>query len=204
MKDKIVAILGKSGAGKDTLAQTLSKLGITSVVSYTDRKKRICETDGVEHYFKDTAYLEDIINKGKAIAHTKYNGSHYYATTFDEVSHKHTFVVNQEGYDMLVKTLGKDNVLCVLIDADEDVREERMIVRGDDIKDVNSRIEADREMFKDLKYDYILKSTNDNFLEILYEVKGIVKEFYRGKFNYNEFDKYGVSKASIEYENKFK
>lgn len=52
MKPVIIAIVGRSGSGKTYMAEFLrKKMNIPTIVSYTTRRKRPGETDGVEHFF---------------------------------------------------------------------------------------------------------------------------------------------------------
>ena len=52
-KIKIVALFGKSGAGKDSLQRwILSNIkNVNSIISYTTRPKRDYEFDGKDYYF---------------------------------------------------------------------------------------------------------------------------------------------------------
>ena len=51
MKPVIIAIVGRSGSGKTYMAEFLrKKMNIPTIVSYTTRRKRPGETDGVEHF----------------------------------------------------------------------------------------------------------------------------------------------------------
>ena len=52
MKPVIIAIVGRSGNGKTYMAEFLrKKMNIPTIVSYTTRRKRPGETDGMEHFF---------------------------------------------------------------------------------------------------------------------------------------------------------
>lgn len=65
MKTKIIAIFGKSGAGKDALQNLLIKLhpNFNKIVSFTTRPKRDNEIEGRDYFFIDNNKFISLIKK---------------------------------------------------------------------------------------------------------------------------------------------
>ena len=65
-KKTIIAVIGKTSSGKDTVAKVLNeKYGIPSVVSMTTRPKREYETNGVEHVFISKEEMSNVLKEKK-------------------------------------------------------------------------------------------------------------------------------------------
>ena len=62
---KIFYVMGKSASGKDTIYKRLREelSDYKTVTMYTTRPIRDGETDGVEYYFVDRAFLEETRQK---------------------------------------------------------------------------------------------------------------------------------------------
>ena len=74
LNKKLIVLIGKSNAGKTTLANLIQReLGIKKVVTCTTREKRIGEKDGVDYYFlsKDVALKQ--VENGEFIEHEIFN-----------------------------------------------------------------------------------------------------------------------------------
>ena len=77
MKPVIIAIVGRSGNGKTYMAEFLrKKMNIPTIVSYTTRRKRPGETDGVEHFFIGS---EQVPEGDDMLAYTVFGGEQYFA-----------------------------------------------------------------------------------------------------------------------------
>jgi guanylate kinase len=72
-------VSGPSGVGKDTLIMRLLELdpNLRYSVSYTTRKPRPGEVDGVNYFFVSRKKFEDLIAQGFFLEHAMYNGNHY-------------------------------------------------------------------------------------------------------------------------------
>jgi guanylate kinase len=74
-----VVVSGPSGVGKDTLIIRLLELdpNIRYSVSYTTRKPRPGEVEGINYFFVSRKKFEDLIAQGFFLEHAVYNGNHY-------------------------------------------------------------------------------------------------------------------------------
>ena len=75
----LVVISGPSGVGKDTLIRKLLDLdpNLRYSVSYTTRRPRAGEVDGVNYHFVDRARFELLIKEGDLLEHATYDGNLY-------------------------------------------------------------------------------------------------------------------------------
>lgn len=124
-KPVIVAIIGKSGSGKTALTLYMNLVdNIPTICSYTTRKIRADETNGVQHYFVTE---KDIPTLDKILAYTEFAGNYYWSTIDQVKGPIVTYVVDEKGFYVLKERHGNDfNIFCVYIDRDDiDVDEER-------------------------------------------------------------------------------
>lgn len=122
----MLLIVGKSAAGKDTVAEELERRGLTSIISHTTRPSR---GDGDRHVFVSEEQADAMWDD--AVARTIFDGYRYFATK-DDVKRADLYVVDPAGaYEMTAKMPDTDFVVCYL-DADEAARRRMAIAREDD------------------------------------------------------------------------
>lgn len=136
----IILIVGASGSGKTTIGKELEKKGFGQLVSFTTRKKRYNENEGVDYYFVN----EDDINDEDLAEWSEYNGNRYglFKTEVNEKLEKFEnvyFVTNADGASQMVD-MYPDITEYYWLDVSIDVMKRRMIGRGDRVPDVISRI----------------------------------------------------------------
>lgn len=142
--DSYLLIVGRSGAGKDTIGQFLALQGFRKVVSYTNRPKRADEPKD-SHIFlncKDMKYDEDkgLIEStdGKyrfkeVAAHTCINGYHYFATA-EQVRGSDFYIVDPAGLYSLMEKLPDVQFSIAYLFADPAVVAKRIQTRDEDPK----------------------------------------------------------------------
>lgn len=78
MSGQIVVISGPSGVGKDTIIGFLEHdFGFQKIVSFTTRKARPREKDGVNYHFISLNEFLAMENRGELLDHVVVTGSHY-------------------------------------------------------------------------------------------------------------------------------
>ena len=94
MKYKVIALVGKAGAGKDSLLEevltgNLGKYDLHEIVSYTTREPRQGEIDGFSYHFVDKYTFADMVHDGRMLEYTKFN-NWMYGTALDSLSTEKT------------------------------------------------------------------------------------------------------------------
>ena len=146
----IIAIVGKSGAGKTYASTYLQmKYGWQPIVSFTTRERREDEMDGREHFF---VTKEEMPEHKRMVAFTQYGG-HYYWTVkeqFMSAINKGdivTYIVDEYGLHELRRNMRlKCNIITVKINRE-----------GPDLTD-EKRKERDSGRFalSDSDFDYVV------------------------------------------------
>lgn len=155
----IYCFVGPSGSGKSAIVDSLStEYGLVPVYSYTERPRRTAFETG--HIFvspEDFDMLEDLV------AYTIYNG-YRYGVPSQMVDDSDLYVIDPAGIEYLKhKYKGNKGIFVIGIDCPEELCKQRMLQRGDGEDNANSRLEYDKEAFKELYNicDVIIPNTGD-------------------------------------------
>jgi guanylate kinase len=164
MNGKLYIISAPSGAGKTTIInQILKKLpNLKFSISFTTRKKRINEVDGVDYYFIEKNKFEKMINQNELLEWAKVHNN-YYGTPkkyiYDNINKGFNVLldIDVQGADQ-VRKIHKDGIFIFIAPPTMEELEKRLKAR----KTENSNTLAERlknakqEMeYKD-KYDYVV------------------------------------------------
>ena len=95
----LIVISGPSGVGKDTVIRRLREVdpNLRYSVSYTTRKPRPGEVDGVNYHFVDRAEFERLIRERAFLEHATYDGN-LYGTPLAQLDK-----VRASGHDIVLK-----------------------------------------------------------------------------------------------------
>lgn len=185
---KIIALLGKSASGKDTIYQELKKVlkekGVEEIVPYTSRAMREGEAEGVNYYFRDNEFFEK--NKNKIIESRKYNtttGVLQYGEiddgNIDLDSKSYMIILTLEATISFQQYFGKDKIVPIYIEVQDGIRLRRSIEREEleanpNFKEVCRRFISDAEEFTEENINILKpaiisnKSSIENTLESIY------------------------------------
>ncbi len=160
----MIVLAGASASGKTEVAKVLAKkYGITKIVTTTTREKRKDEVNGVDYFFVSKEEFEKMILDDRFVEYTLYNGQ-MYGSTKDQIANDKCVVIDPAGLRSYINLNNKD-IVTFYLEADEETRHKRMILRGDDAEKIKSRIENDRIAFKKkniAKVDYVIDA-DDKF-----------------------------------------
>lgn len=198
MKTIIVNTIGASGSGKTMLAKELDKLEINVIQSYTSRDPRYDGEWG--HTFLKGPYIWDgefLINPRSMSSFKKSNmiayfqgyssGTHYFATDEQVIKGRsNIYIVDSKGAEQVHEYYKDDEdvkVVTIYLQTDEVERFTRMELRGyenkltlkDNIIEVRSRIEKDRDLFQKVKCDYTIDGNREIDL-VVRDVLDIIME----------------------------
>ena len=179
----LIVISGPSGVGKDTLIRRLCELdpSLQYSISYTTRKPRHGEVEGVNYYFVGRERFEELVAQRFFLEHAIYNGT-YYGTPAEAVE-----AARAAGRDILLKieVQGAEQVrkrahdgLFIFIappSREELVRRQELRQGADAAEDMAERRRiAETEMEHASKYDY--EVTNDDLERAAREVLEIIRK----------------------------
>ena len=163
-KGQLIVLSGPSGVGKSTVIA--EKLGqrqdIHFSVSFTTRKPRVGEENGVNYNFVERDEFERMIADGELLEHAEYVNN-YYGTSLKDIQEK-----LDAGIDVLldievqgaakVRSKCPDAVLIFIIPPSFEELSRRLRGRNTDSEEVIAgRLQKAREEYKQIpKYDYLV------------------------------------------------
>lgn len=167
-------IIGRSGRGKDTLANYLAeKKGMKVLKSYTTREPKFEGEDS--HIFISEDEVDNYPNK---VASTVLNDTIYFATQ-EQYDDSDIYIIDPYGFDELMKKCPSDDYTLVYVDADEDVAREHAMVRGDKPEVYDKRVRKEDADFKAFE-----ERLDRN------EVTGVVIFRYKNDYNKEHFTEF--------------
>ena len=129
-----------------TLAKELECRGYEQILAYTTRPPRDNEIEGVDYHFVTDAEFEDAFLDGELTCVRTYStvfGVWKYAFAWSDLYRAvdSVAVIDPESYLRIYDQI--ENVFGIYLDVPNDVRKARLLVRGDDPKEIDRRMQAD-------------------------------------------------------------
>ena len=179
-KGQLIVLSGPSGSGKSTVIKKLMEQrgNIHFSVSYTTRKPRAGEVDGVSYNFVDRAEFERMIANNEFLEYAEYSGN-YYGTSLKVIEDNQV-----AGVDVLldIEVEGAANVrakcpgvvLTFIVPPTYEELERRLRGRNtDDEETIQKRLKRALEEIKEVpKYDYLV--INDRVEDAAKELDAIM------------------------------
>lgn len=156
-KIKVVAIMGKSASGKDTIQNKVcSRFSLHKIVSTTTRPMRECEQEGVDYFFVDDCEFAEKLINFEMLEATDFRdwfyGTELKALNPDKIN---IGVFNPNG----VRALLEDSRIELLVFYVISSNKERLIrslnrEENPDIDEIIRRYKTDEEDFYDIEFDF--------------------------------------------------
>lgn len=164
MKQKIIAIMGPSGAGKDTVENILSvAMNIPLLCSFTTRPMRDGEVNGREHFF----VKECKTPKEKMLAYTEYGGYEYW-TELAQVKDAAIYVIDERGFLGICENFPDIELMSIYVAAKPETLKDRGIAPERTNRD-DYRVSLDINSF-----DYVI-SNNSSLYRLLTNTLNVVR-----------------------------
>ena len=178
-KGKLVIISGPSGSGKTSICKLLTKNHkIKQSVSYTTRKPREGEKDGIEYCFIEKSEFKKLVDENKFIEYAEYCGCLYgtSVTTIKEAIDNEEILILAIDVKGALQVIDKmPEAISIFINApdDETLKLRLKNRRTDDDAVIDKRfIVAKEEMEYSKYYDYCV--INDKLDDAVKEIEGIL------------------------------
>ena len=181
-KYKVLALFGKSGAGKDTIQKWLTtNYNMNGIISCTTRPPRDYERDGIHyHFLSNEEFAQKVLNMSMLEA-TVFN-DWCYGTPIESLKEDkiNVGVFNIQGIECLLQDNRLD-ILPIFIDCSDKKRLLRNIKREKvpNCLEICRRFITDEKDFSDINFDYITFDNNDDRDRGFYGILNLpaVKEF---------------------------
>ena len=182
-KYKVIALFGKSGAGKDTIQKWIvSNIpDINGIISCTTRPKRDYEEEGKDYFFLTNEDFAEKVLDGSMLEATEFR-DWFYGTPISSLSKDkvNVGVFNPAGVSCLLED-NRLEVLPIQIIAPDKTRLIRTLNREDnpDCAEMCRRFFTDRDDFDAIDFDYYIFNNDDG--KTFFEFEKVIKEFGQGR-----------------------
>lgn len=178
-KYKMIALIGESGSGKDTILKEIIKNDKNNIlspkISYTTRPKRDYEIDGVDYHFVNRKYFLDNIQDFFEIV--EFN-NWYYGSKYIDLSNEkiNIGIFDMKGIEEILQD-NKIDLIIYYIYANDKIRLIRSLNREEnpDINEIIRRYKVDKIDFSSARETAHIVLKNENYNELKYNVEQILK-----------------------------
>lgn len=177
----IYLILGHSGSGKSTIRDALTSHGLEKIITYTTRKPRASEVNGIDYNFIDQENFKKMDDDNLFIGTTCYVGN-YYSTLKEDLEKNNNkdkdciIVVDKEGVLAIKKEF--KNTISIYLKCSKETLRDRMKKRKDNENDIEKRLNVLEDL--DSYADYIIDSNRD-IDSVFEDVMSLIKNIKEGK-----------------------
>ena len=167
----MIILYGPSACGKTEVAKLLaSSYSIKKVITHTTRSKRVNEVNGVDYYFVTKEEFLSLKEQGAFVETACYNFN-LYGSSKKEIQDDKCCILDPQGVKKY-KELNDKSIVIFYLTASEETRKKRMESRLDKKEDISSRLQNDKESFKDVDElaDFIISTEERSVDDITKEV----------------------------------
>ena len=178
----MLVLVGPSASGKSAIVKYLTKnYGLVKFITCTTRAIRVGEVNDVDYHFLSQEEFFKLYDNDEFIETVYYNGN-YYGTLKREASDNKVVILEPQGLNNFVAKI--DSIFAVFLQTDDEVMKQRMIGRGDNMLEINKRLENDRILFSHYqltKIDYTINTTSLSIEEISKNIFEKYQEFCKAR-----------------------
>lgn len=184
-KYKVLALFGKSGAGKDTIKKRMccNHSEIKEIISCTTRSPREYERNGIDYYFLSHYDFERRV-RNKDIIDAVYFKKWLYGTSIQELDKNkiNVGVFSIAGIKQLLID-ERIEVLPVLIEVPGKERLKRSLRRehNPDCREICRRFLADERDFSDINFEYVTFYNESDYAPSMFDSFPPVQDFIHGQ-----------------------
>ena len=175
----LIALIGKSGAGKSTMQGRLAVNRFAKVVSYTTRQPKEGEIQGIDYHFISEEEFEKLYGQGFFVTDTEIYGNRYGVAKKDIAGNK-VVVVEKNGL-MQLKKLKNIELISFYLDVPVCTRVERLYKRGDRLSKIFRRIHDDYFEFDGIEKIVDHTVNNESRYNGYLTIIDIIKKFRQKK-----------------------
>lgn len=162
-------ITGKSGSGKDWAIRELKKMGVEPGIKSTTRPRRNFESCGIDYNFITEDQFRELKEANSLICSQEFTVTPIdrdpeiwkYGIKKSEFKKCRSFILTPAEISQLPEDIRKE-CFVIYLDIDRDIRESRVIKRGDLNDSVKRRLDADDIDFSRFE-DFDLRITDPEF-----------------------------------------
>ena len=175
MAKKVIALFGKSGAGKDTLCDylSLSFKNLNRVARITTRPKRENEIEGISYLFRSEDLVRKrILHHGEQFLETGIFNNWIYTTHIDQIKEGWNIAAyDVDAVRQMIDNYYEVQVFPVYVQTSDKIRLLRALTREENpnVKEIVRRYQSDEKDYSSIDFDYIsLDNTNELDVENIY------------------------------------
>ena len=180
----LVILSGVSGAGKDTIKKELIKRieNVISLPSFTSRKPRDGEVEGVQYHFITREQFEEKIKNNEFYEYDLHHDN-YYGTSrklLNEKIQSGKIIVKDievNGTENLLKLLKDETkIVTIFLKVEKEELRRRLENRGDNLTEAEMQLRLGRLEYEESKmnlYDYVIK--NDDLEKTVQIIMSIIE-----------------------------
>ena len=179
----MLVIVGASASGKTEIANALvTQFAYIKSVTTTTRQIRVHEMNHIHYHFVSKVQFETLRVQDAFIETTRYQ-DHDYGLQKNEIGINQVIILDPNGCNALYQKYPKETCI-IYIQSDKEMRQTRMLSRGDDIDLISKRLKEDDVTFQVSHLDkihFIIDNHHQTIQSIAEEIHHFYQAFLKGE-----------------------